>query len=63
MLVKDIMTQSVKVARPDDLVRDVVSVMCLNKISGMPAVDAGENLIGVISEKTCCTPCFPRSTT
>ncbi|MEK7733980.1 MAG: hypothetical protein AAB329_00870 [Pseudomonadota bacterium] len=44
MLVKDIMTQSVKVARPDDLVRDVVSVMCFNKISGMPVVDAEEKM-------------------
>mgnify|MGYP001604538388 CR=1 FL=1 len=59
MLVKDIMTQSVKVARPDDLVRDVASVMCLNKISGMPVVDAGEKLVGVISEKDVLHAMFP----
>lgn len=59
MLVKDIMTQSVKVARPDDLVRDVVSVMCFNKISGMPVVDAEEKLVGVISEKDVLHAMFP----
>ena len=59
MLVKDIMTQSVKIARPNDLVRDVVSIMCFNKISGMPVVDTEENLIGVISEKDVLHAMFP----
>ena len=59
MLVKDIMTQSVKVAHPGDLVRDVAYVMCFNKISGMPVVDTEENLIGVISEKDVLHAMFP----
>lgn len=59
MLVKDIMTTSVKTATPDTLVREVALVMCFQKISGMPVVDRDNNLIGMISEKDILWGMFP----
>ena len=59
MLVKDIMTKTVKTARPNDLIRDVAVVMCLNKISGMPVVDDRGQVIGIISEKDILWGMFP----
>lgn len=59
MIVRDIMSTAVKVARPDDLIRDVATVMCFNKISGMPVVDSTEQIVGVISEKDILHGMFP----
>lgn len=51
MLVKDIMTTSVRTARPDSSIRDVAITMCFNKISGMPVTDGEGFIVGIISEK------------
>jgi len=59
MIVKEIMSTAVKVAKPDDLIRDVATIMCFNKISGMPVVDAAGDLVGVISEKDILHGMFP----
>jgi CBS domain-containing protein len=59
MRVKDIMTTAVKVAKPDDRIRDVATVMCFNKISGMPVVDDAGRIVGVISEKDILHGMFP----
>ncbi len=59
MIVKEIMTADVKSVKPDSLVRDVAMVMCLQKISGMPVVDEGGNLVGIISEKDILQHMFP----
>ncbi len=59
MRVKDIMTTAVKVAKPDDRIRDVATIMCFNKISGMPVVDDAGNIVGVISEKDILHAMFP----
>lgn len=59
MLVRDIMTRSVKVARPDSRIQDVALVMCFNKISGMPVVDADNHILGIISEKDVLWAMFP----
>lgn len=59
MLVKEIMTTSVKVASTTDPVRDIATVMCFNKISGVPVVDADQKLIGMISEKDILHAMFP----
>jgi CBS domain-containing protein len=59
MIVRDIMSTAVKVARPDDLIRDVATVMCFNKISGMPVVDSSDQIVGVISEKDILHGMFP----
>jgi len=59
MIVKDIMTQSLKTANSDTLIKDIASVMCLNKISGMPVVDGNNVLVGIISEKDILKLMFP----
>lgn len=60
MLVKDIMTTAVKTASPTDPVRDIATIMCLNKISGLPVVDGEGNLVGMISEKDILHAMFPK---
>jgi CBS domain-containing protein len=60
MRVQDIMTISVRAAKPGDLIRDVASVMCFNKISGMPVVDEANRIVGVISEKDILHGMFPK---
>ncbi|OQX01502.1 MAG: hypothetical protein BWK73_45825 [Thiothrix lacustris] len=59
MKVKDIMNKSVKTANPNTPVRDLVEVMCFNKISGMPVVDDNNNVVGVVSEKDVLRKMFP----
>ncbi|WML90155.1 CBS domain-containing protein [Thiothrix lacustris] len=59
MKVKDIMNTSVKTAKPNTPVRDLVEVMCFNKISGMPVVDDSNNVVGVVSEKDVLRKMFP----
>ena len=59
MIVKDIMTQSVKTANSDTLIKDIASVMCLNKISGVPVVDKNNALVGILSEKDILEVMFP----
>jgi len=59
MIVKDIMNTTVKTADAGTLIKDIASIMCLNKISGVPVVDSGEKLIGVLSEKDILLAMFP----
>ncbi|MEO5376973.1 MAG: CBS domain-containing protein [Magnetococcus sp. DMHC-6] len=51
MLVKDVMIKDVRTASADDTIQSVATVICTNKISGLPVVDGSNHLIGVISEK------------
>ena len=60
MLVKDIMTTAVKTASPTDPVRDIATIMCFNKISGLPVVDGEGGLVGMISEKDILHAMFPK---
>jgi len=60
MLVRDIMTTAVKTAGPADPVRDIATVMCFNKISGLPVVDGEGKLVGMISEKDILHAMFPK---
>lgn len=59
MLVKDIMSETVKTATPDTLIRDVAMIMCFSKISGLPVVDAAGHIVGIISEKDILWGMFP----
>ena len=59
MIVKDIMNHTVKTAKTDTLIKDIASVMCLNKISGVPVVDDNNSLTGVLSEKDILREMFP----
>lgn len=59
MIVKDIMNTSVKVAKTDTPIKDIASIMCFNKISGVPVVDDDNKLVGVLSEKDILRGMFP----
>ena len=51
MQVKDIMIEDVRTVQPEDSVRKAATIICTNKISGLPVVDGENNLVGIISEK------------
>ena len=59
MIVKDIMNTAIKTANPETLIKDIASMMCFNKISGVPVIDSDEKLIGVLSEKDILKAMFP----
>lgn len=59
MIVKDIMNTAVKTAKSDTLIKDIASVMCLNKISGLPVVAEDNSLEGILSEKDILRVMFP----
>jgi len=59
MIVSDIMNTAVKTAHPDTLIKDIASMMCFNKISGVPVVASDQTLIGVLSEKDILKAMFP----
>ncbi len=59
MIVENIMNTSVKTAHTDTLIKDIASMMCFNKISGVPVVDDENKLIGVLSEKDILKAMFP----
>ena len=59
MQVKDIMTTAVKTISPGAQVQEAASVMCFNKISGLPVVDADRHLVGVVSEKDVLGAMYP----
>jgi CBS domain-containing protein len=60
MLVKDIMSSSVRTVTAETPLIDVVSVMCLFRFSGLPVVEPGGNkLAGFIAEKDVLHRLFP----
>ncbi|MEF8793134.1 CBS domain-containing protein [Thiohalorhabdus sp.] len=59
MRVNEIMTRSVKVVRPETPLAEVVTAMCLYRVSGMPVVEGDERLIGMIAEKDVLARMFP----
>src|SRR6478752_5074077 len=50
MKVKDVMTSRVITIGPDATVREAAQLMLEKKISGLPVVDAGGALIGIVTE-------------
>jgi CBS domain-containing protein len=58
MLVKDIMSKSVKSVTPDTKLVEVASLMCLYRYSGLPVEDEGR-LVGIIAEKDVLHRLFP----
>ena len=59
MIVNDIMNTSVKSATADTSIKHIASIMCFNKISGVPVIDSDNKLIGVLSEKDILRNMFP----
>jgi len=59
MQVKDIMTKNPKTVSPDTSVRDVATMMLIERISGAPVVDDDNHIVGIISEKDILIHMFP----
>ncbi len=60
MLVEDVMSTSLKTVNPDTMMSEVVSMMCLYRLSGIPVVEDDNKLVGFISEKDVLNPMFPK---
>lgn len=60
MLVEDVMSTSLKTVSPDTMMSEVVSMMCLYRLSGIPVVEDDNKLVGFISEKDVLNPMFPK---
>lgn len=58
MLVKDIMSRSVRTVLPDTPLLEVSSIMCLYRLSGLPVVKDGR-LAGFVAEKDVLARLFP----
>ena len=50
MFAKDIMTKEVLTVKPDMSIRDLADFLVKNKISGVPVVDDGNKVIGIVTE-------------
>ena len=59
MQVKDMMCTDVKTCNIDTTIKDIATIMCFNKISGLPVVDGDNNVVGIISEKDILCSMFP----
>ncbi len=59
MQVKDTMCVDVKTCTPDTPIKDIATIMCFNKISGLPVVDDDNIVVGIISEKDILCSMFP----
>ena len=59
MLVKDVMNQALKTVSPETRLQEVASLMCLNRFSGLPVVEEGNKLVGLIAERDVLRYLFP----
>jgi CBS domain-containing protein len=59
MLVKEVMSRAVKTISPDTLMQEVASIMCLNRFSGLPVVEEGDKLVGILAERDVLRYLFP----
>lgn len=50
MQAKDIMSRDVVTVAPDDTILHAIRLMLQHKVSGLPVVDAGGNLAGIVTE-------------
>ena len=46
----DLMTRDVAIVRPDASLLDAVKLMAQRRVSGMPVVDSGGTIVGMLSE-------------
>ena len=59
MLVKDIMTKGARTVTEETPVKEVASLMCLYRYSGLPVVEGEDRLVGFIAEKDVLAQLFP----
>ncbi len=57
--VKDIMSTGVRTVRRDTPIKEVVSLMCLYRFSGLPVVEDDNRLVGIVAEKDVLSRLFP----
>jgi CBS domain-containing protein len=50
MRATDVMTKEVLTVKPDATVREVAALLAARGISGVPVIDAGDRLVGMVSE-------------
>ena len=50
MTVEDIMTRQVITVRPETTIQEAARLMFTNRVSGLPVVDAGGRVVGIISD-------------
>ena len=50
MTVEDIMTRRVITVRPETTIQEAARLMFTNRVSGLPVVDAGGSVVGIISD-------------
>ena len=53
------MCVDIKTCNKDTSVKDIATIMCFNKISGLPVVDEDNNVVGIVSEKDILCSMFP----
>ena len=59
MRVDEVMTRTVRTARPETRLEEVAAVICLNRISGLPVVVDDDRLAGFIAERDILHYLFP----
>jgi len=59
MQVKEIMSTGVRTVTPETKMVEVASLMCLYRYSGLPVVEDGDRLVGIIAEKDLLHRLFP----
>lgn len=59
MKIEDIMVKDIKSVRQDDIIKDVVILICTNQISGIPVLDDEGRIEGIISEKDILKAMYP----
>lgn len=59
MKAQDVMSVRVHTVRPEDLVSKAVALICRHRISGVPVVDKGGDLVGLISERDVLQAMYP----
>ena len=60
MQVRDAMNTSVRTVTPDTKILEVASLMTLYRYQGLPVIDAGDALVGVIAERDLLHSLFPK---
>jgi CBS domain-containing protein len=62
MRVSDIMTRTVHTVGPEVNLREVATLICLYRISGVPVVDEAGQLVGIVSERDVLQALYPTYT-
>ena len=59
MLVKEVMTHPAKTITPETSLKDVASLMCLNRFSSLPVIEGDSKLVGILAERDVLRYLFP----